>query len=585
MAIDAAIPLQVQPVHIDSPVESQSKVLGLKSMQNQIAAQQQEAELRQQATQENSLKLAAAKRTQAGIDAQSAAIQAAIETDQETGEKIVNHKKVASTLEQAGFPELSDSYLQHADAVSTSETSLIQKRAALRQASADLIGEHAMSLQAMARDPNVSDADLQSALVTRAGHAAASGLLTEQDARAFIAKAQGAPSREALAIQLDQFVTPNVRQRAATLQKTTAEAEEAAAKAKLANAKATPPSAAKYQAQIDDAIPLTDKANAALRTRTISAVTNARTVEDADKAIDEMRKQLGQIDVAKNTVPAKIAVAVGSQEGKDAAYARLYEPKIDAGGNPKIDPMVKAIAEYKQAPPSPRSIASGAGRALMDQVLEYNPSYDGTQYQTRQRTRTAYVTGTEGQQINGINTAIMHMDLLADAAEALKNGNFKPGNEVWNRVKSTFGAAAPNNYETIKEFLDGEVGSVVKKGIATDGEMNRLGAKAGSSSSPEVLRDYIKNSIHLLAGKGVVLDDKYHQVMGEKDPFTILSPRSKAVLQKHGFDPDNLAPGSKPPSAGKKIVVKDPNGVDHPFDTQAQADAFTALIAQHKKDD
>jgi hypothetical protein len=85
----------------------------------------------------------------------------------------------------------------------------------------------------------------------------------------------------------------------AETKKAASEAGRADADAALARRKAEPPDAGKFQAQIDASIPATDRANAALRTRTISAVQNARTVDDAEEALKEMRRQLGAIDTSR----------------------------------------------------------------------------------------------------------------------------------------------------------------------------------------------------------------------------------------------------------------------------------------------
>jgi hypothetical protein len=99
-----------------------------------------------------------------------------------------------------------------------------------------------------------------------------------------------------------------------------------ARKAGPKGAPVTPAQLGMYQKQIDAIIPPGDKTNSALRTLTIGRVQNARSIEDAEHAVDEASRQVGQINVAKNTVPYKIEVAVGGQAAKDAAAAKGITP-------------------------------------------------------------------------------------------------------------------------------------------------------------------------------------------------------------------------------------------------------------------
>lgn len=344
----------------------------------------------------------------------------------------------------------------------------------------------------------------------------------------------------------------------------------------------TPANADLYSKQLEALIPAatTDPTLSSLRLATASRITNARTAKEAEEAIKEAQAETAKIAAAGNEVqPVKTvqngqnveiyptkneARAHGAYPSQPPASLVVAGQIAKPGPGEEVNPTVKAIAEYRQAPPP---IGRPGTQALMDAVNRYNPSYDAKQFPLRSQTMKAYTTGTEGQQINALNTAILHMDLLADAADALKNGNFKPGNEVYNKVRDLFGSATPNNYDTIKEFLDGEVGAVVKKGIATEGEMGRLEKKAGSSGSPEQLAGYIRNSMKILGGKSAVLDDKYHSVMGKEDPFSVISPRSEEVLTKHGINPADFG---GPPA----FSVTAPNGKTYTFKTQADLDTF-----------
>lgn len=197
----------------------------------------------------------------------------------------------------------------------------------------------------------------------------------------------------------------------------------------------------------------------------------------------------------------------------------------------------KAIGDYKVAPPSARSLATPAGKAMMDRILAYNPDYDASLFTNRAPTRKAFTTGTQGQQINAINTAIGHIDQLTTLVDQLGNTSVIPVNQIMNFGRTMFGSDKVTNFDTLKDALAGEVSSVLSKGNATVSGIKDAQEKIKGASSPQQLAGYVKTLIPVMGSKLNELDYQYHQAMGKNDPFTALSPDSQAILAKHGFDP------------------------------------------------
>lgn len=202
------------------------------------------------------------------------------------------------------------------------------------------------------------------------------------------------------------------------------------------------------------------------------------------------------------------------------------------GGADQPSATAKAIAEYRIPPPSSRALASPAGEMLMAQVMAANPDYRADMFANRAPTRKAFTSGTQGQQITAMNTAIEHLDQLQAAADALKNGDFKPGNSAYNSLKETFGANAPTNYETIKNMVDKEVEAVANKGVPTVAGTAAQQALAGKSASPDQIKGYIDTLIPLMGSKVNALTYQYKQAMGENDPYDPVTPQAKAILEK-----------------------------------------------------
>lgn len=224
-----------------------------------------------------------------------------------------------------------------------------------------------------------------------------------------------------------------------------------------------------------------------------------------------------------------------AKETFDLTYGTA--PSEPGGATTPVNNTARMIAEYRLPAISPRAAASGPGKALMDEVGRINPDYDGTQYANRSKTRQAWTSGTQGQQINAMNTAIGHMDQLSSILADLNNSDTQVKNRAFNWLKTQFGDASVTNFDTLKDALAGEIDSILAKGQSTVSGRADAKSHITSAQSPEQLAGYVKTQIPILGSKLASLDYQYHQAMGEKDPFQALSPEAKAVLSKHGFDP------------------------------------------------
>jgi hypothetical protein len=198
---------------------------------------------------------------------------------------------------------------------------------------------------------------------------------------------------------------------------------------------------------------------------------------------------------------------------------------------------VKKIASYDEDPTKSVAMRSGMRDKVMQWVNQVNPGYKSDEFAVRAPTRKAFTTGTQGQQINAINTAIGHIDQITGLADKLQNGGFVPGNAAWNAIQTMFGSDKVTNFDTLKDALAGEVSSVLAKGGATVSGIAEAKQKISGANSPEQLAGYVKTLIPVMGSKLASLDYQYHQAMGAEDKFSALSPESKQILQKYGFDP------------------------------------------------
>lgn len=192
--------------------------------------------------------------------------------------------------------------------------------------------------------------------------------------------------------------------------------------------------------------------------------------------------------------------------------------------------QVKAIAEGRQNPP-PRA-SSGVALQIMNAVNQYDPQFTLQKAQIRK----AFTTGADGRNIGALNTAAVHLDQLQEVSQALANGSFRPGNQLFNAFKNMFGNSAPTNFEGIKAAVSSEMASALK-GNATDQEIASIKSTIDKSASPEQLAGAVKTNLDILGAKLNTYAERYHQQIPDDKNWSPVMPTAKAVFEKHQINP------------------------------------------------
>lgn len=295
---------------------------------------------------------------------------------------------------------------------------------------------------------------------------------------------------------------------------------------------------------------------------------------------DAANNALKRLDQSKLAARPVINVIPGVPSGPltgDAAqvhgdeYLKTLPPSFAA--------RLKAIATGNELAPTGRAAMTGPGGQLMSALYQYDPDFTPLLAQQRKETLRAFTStksGDAGGQLLALNTVIHHADLYLDAAAALKNGTFKPGNEVYNKVASMFGSAPPTNAALLARFFASETGKVATGGVPAEGEINGILDKMSTSGSPEAMEGAGKTLLQIAAGRMIPLKERRDKAHLEKF-VDILGPDAQAVLQKRGFDPETMKPAA---GAGGKIRVE-AGGKIRTFDTEKQAQDFEDLVQKN----
>ena len=227
------------------------------------------------------------------------------------------------------------------------------------------------------------------------------------------------------------------------------------------------------------------------------------------------------------------------------------------------------------------SARTGNAQALRQAVLQYDPEYTQLLAQQRKEGLKEFMNTSSskaGGQLISLNTLVHHADLYLDTAAALQNGTFRPGNAVYQAVQDLTGKAQPTNAALVAQFLAGETGKVATGGTPTEGEVNKVLAKLGTSSSPDQIAGAGQTLLQIASGRMIPLKEMRDKA-GLQKFVDILGPDARNILIKRGYDPETMqkATGQTPRAP---IVVIDPNGGAHPFATEAGAQAFENMVKQ-----
>lgn len=491
----------------------------------------------------------------------------------------VDHEKVAQTLSAAGFPDQAESWLKMSAANAESLGKLRESTTKHAQEQAAAIGDLAFHAQ--------NAQDFNSAL----GLAAASGLIDEAGAHRFAAQtdAAGPEGWQALKAKFQQY-SPTWKTQQADQQKL----HEIPEGGTLANAAGTvkiegkpkPPTQAELAVKAAGG----DAAAQVAMDRLKPTPVDSSQIKDV--LLDGKPAQV-MVDPKK---PGVVTDLSGKLIADPAAHIKPIPPASvtindQRNARPAGDwektgedflatipvqwrTTVKKIANYEEDPTKVASMRSGMREQLTQWVNQVNPDYDQAQFTSRSPMRKAFTSGPQSQTVNSLNTAIGHLDQFTTVIKALDNGNFQPGNQAYNWLKTTFGSSAPTNFNGIRDIMSGELASAFKKSGATDEEIASVKSAIAQKNSTGQLLDYV-NTIALpaLGSKVVTFDQQYRQVMGPNDPFKILLQESESILKKHGIDPAHPQIGT---NNGAGVSVTSPSGKAYPFPDQASADRFVS---------
>ena len=292
-------------------------------------------------------------------------------------------------------------------------------------------------------------------------------------------------------------------------------------------------------------------------------------------------------------------------EGNFTASARtgLNTMDIFGGGgitdsSTQISTPEEREAFIQQMPEGPRSVVKGLTDYTLDlnkitslrgnqrfQLAQaakiYDPTFDMTEFPTRQAFRKEFSSGKMGGNIRSFNTAIQHLAELDDTIDETPSSQFRFLQRAQRGYAKEFAgkskeALAMRAEDAAITAVSGELATIFKNTGGTDQEIEKWFKSYDKDAPKEAKKVFIKQGIKLMQGRLGAIDSDFERVMGKKNQVPLMSPETKEAVSRlmgeeggsesdteiHSFETEadveqaNLEDGTPVMINGKKFIWK-----------------------------
>jgi hypothetical protein len=229
--------------------------------------------------------------------------------------------------------------------------------------------------------------------------------------------------------------------------------------------------------------------------------------------------------------------------GPGASQNLATAPADEKGQHPEVlkalpnatSAQVKAMVEGRQQFPSSFALKTPYWQKMLDYAAQYDPGFDATVWQQRLKTRQAFTSGKEAQQVNKLNTAINHLEELRQVTDALHNRSGFPGatsyNAVANALMSSAGNPARGNFDTVVGRVGPEIiGAYGEAG--GEGNIREATSKFSSSAAKEQNYGALLETAKLIKSKIEQMQTQYETGMGRATDRQLVSPQAQAIIDR-----------------------------------------------------
>jgi hypothetical protein len=547
-----------RPPQVETMTDASQKAL---SLQNAV----QQRQLQQQEMQMNQIKLQQENYSLGQTRALNKAYQDALTVDPD-GKPTIDRGKLTTALGQGGYGSAIPGIMKTLNDYDKSSTDLQKAKGEVAKAEAEHAGSIGAGVREAKYDPHLFMT--LTADAARQGHVDPATVkpMMDQIGAALEADPTGAQAQALTKQYADQLIASSEKQRELDSAALTAQARKQTADtsaAKQDNEAAGQKADSDQKVRADTSAQLSKATNPAEYTRLYDAIKdpNLQKLFVPPEAFDP-----------KTTPAAALRVGLTSEQttkaDQEAANAteQARHNKVDEGfrgatvrveqGRLKVEQQRYGFESSGGVSDAARSIAAAtidptttrylirSNPGLVAQVKQIDPSFDMANLDNRYDTLKDFSSSTNGKaggQLLALNTLIHHADLYMDVADSLKNGSFRPGNAIYNKVVTMVGGPAPTTADLLARFVAGEGSKLSTGGVPAEGEINGFLKTLGNDSSPEQFRAAANTIMGIAAGRMIPLRERRDKA-GLQNVVDIVGPDARQILDRRGIDPETLQP-------------------------------------------
>jgi len=138
----------------------------------------------------------------------------------------------------------------------------------------------------------------------------------------------------------------------------------------------------------------------------------------------------------------------------------------------------------------------------------------------KQQLMTNLTSGQMSRNMTSLNTAVAHMGLVPQVADALQNGDYKLVNKMFQGFSAQTGSSAPALADQLSQFLGREIVNAVQANGGGEREREAAQAIYDRSQAPGVLADVAAQGAQLLSGRAQSIEQDYVGTMSMGQPNT-----------------------------------------------------------------
>lgn len=247
-------------------------------------------------------------------------------------------------------------------------------------------------------------------------------------------------------------------------------------------------------------------------------------------------------------LPPTAGAMANSTTGSD-----IHGPDYLKTITPAMASEVQALAEGRKPFPTGRATSDPYWRQMSDAVLQYDPTFNQSDYNARAKTRASFTSGPTAANITSYNTSIGHLEQLSDSIDNLHN----TGIPFVNNAAQTLGTSLGNkdtqkavaDFNTVKGAVASELVKSLRGSGGAEADIQYWQGLLNSADSPTALHAVVQHAAGLLGARVEALQQQYNTGMGTSNlAVPGLSPTASTALAKlQGVDqiPANKAAGAQ----------------------------------------